>query len=1122
MRCSDYRRISADSPSIQGIIRNPFLLRLFIEAVPGIVAQGTPLDHVTRYSLYEAFIQQWFVREVGRKSPSEQEALGVSKGDPASVVSMFELLSVLLASEMVKSNVLSVSFESWESVVVTPFGPGDTWHPPHASLWRAVQAQARSWLEHDRNRLEFQYASWSTWEQEAFTRRHGLATGDPSAYSLFILKKRLRMFDHAVESFATTCPLRRVGSEVQFIHKSILEFLHARLLVLAAGSPDLLPVRAQRTAIALNMTAHRLLAEPEVLVFLADWRHTSYLGSTSSALRVRETLLHLVASSASASSASLDSVSSNAASVLNWMGEPMDHLQWQGVMLEGADLSRASLINTSLVGAGLSGSRLDNALLLGTDLREAELENVTFTNQVSMSLPSFYGAMAWHPVTPGLMIVGVAHTVEVWNVTLGQKVGPAFVGHQGWVECVAAAVVLETVVVASGSRDGSVRLWHDNGATLAVLHGHAIAIRALAFYGTWLSSGAEDGDVRVWSLQEHKEHCRPHPGSRSYVYAVAMFATITGDVIVAAGDRDGVIRLSDISTCLPWGPDLVGHDGAVRTVAAGGVQPSGGFLLASGGLDGTVRLWDAAQGTQIGLWQLWDGVSAVAFGRLSPTSPLLLASGALDGVVRVWDVASAVLVREPFAGHAAQVAAVCFGQLERGGPVTLVSGGLDSTMYVWSLESSRQKGEPVWGHSQMITWIAAARGDALRGVVATTSVDRSIRLWNVTAWSVEPVGRPLRGHSEWVTSAAFGELPGGVQVLATASGDGTIRVWQVPAGVSQGEPIVGHVGEVTCVTFVGPSHPGGGTLLLVSSGIDGTVRLWDAGTGRPVREPWSAHVGHARVVATPHTPSSFDIIASGGQDGAVVLWSAMTGTMVGQRMMGHSGTVWCLAFDFEGALLASAGSDSTIRLWNVSSQAAIGLPLIGHVSWVRSLAFASSTGIQNLHSLVLWSVGQDSRIRQWNVTSGRENVDAGSIMGFAGLGGLRSVVVPWDGMAVTGGDVGALVVWHTPSQSLRAVSRSNRQRLGAKGARVTTANAGHLRVLAGHGCMEDCQAMLHYPEVGHCNVLTTFSLLVGACIGGSTASQVPCWVCVLGAVPPWACGRSVVIRLCIRRAGPGV
>jgi WD40 repeat protein len=145
-----------------------------------------------------------------------------------------------------------------------------------------------------------------------------------------------------------------------------------------------------------------------------------------------------------------------------------------------------------------------------------------------------------------------------------------------------------------------VRLWETpTGRPLATLEGHTGAVWSVALSadGRLLASGSFDGTVRLW--ETHFASLKAHLGGPS-----------------AAGGRL-------LAT-------LKGHSGGVRSVALS----ADGRLLASGGLDGTVRLWETPSGRPLGTLQ---GHTGAVWSVALSANACLLASGGLDQTVRLWE-----------------------------------------------------------------------------------------------------------------------------------------------------------------------------------------------------------------------------------------------------------------------------------------------------------------------------------------------------------------------------------------------------------------------------------------------------------------------------------------------------
>src|SRR5207249_813914 len=97
---------------------------------------------------------------------------------------------------------------------------------------------------------------------------------------------------------------------------------------------------------------------------------------------------------------------------------------------------------------------------------------------------------------------------------------------------------------------------------------------------------------------------------------------------------------------------------------------------------------------------------------------------------------------------------------------------------------------------------------------------------------------------------------------------------------------------------------------LASGSHDSIVRLWDLQTGQ-LRKTLVGHSGSIYSVAFSPDGST---LASGSADKTIKVWDCSTGRLL-ETIVGHSDAVLCVAFHPFKQLIASGSSDKTVKIW---------------------------------------------------------------------------------------------------------------------------------------------------------------------------------------------------------------
>ena len=306
--------------------------------------------------------------------------------------------------------------------------------------------------------------------------------------------------------------------------------------------------------------------------------------------------------------------------------------------------------------------------------------------------------------------------------------------------------------------------------------------------------------------------------------------------------------------------DLRGHRGAVRQVA---FQP-GGKLLASIGIEPSIRLWSLETGRQIrklapkslivergnAPTMMSRDEEAIAF---SPDGKLL-AEAAVEGrrgLIQLWDVDAGKPLRL-VAGGAPNVRTVVFSPDGKLLAANMRDGlRSDHKISLIDVKTGRET--------------AALRGDRLAASLLAFSPDgktlvsagaRRIHIWDVPARKLRHV---ISTHKKTILSLAFS--PDG-EHFASSDADENIRIWNAATGKLDRE--IEHEQEAVRALAYSPS---GRTL--ASAGDNTTVKLWNPKNGKLRDTLW----GHSEAVTTVAFQPDGSLLASGSRDGSIEVWA---------------------------------------------------------------------------------------------------------------------------------------------------------------------------------------------------------------------------------------------------------
>ncbi len=491
--------------------------------------------------------------------------------------------------------------------------------------------------------------------------------------------------------------------------------------------------------------------------------------------------------------------------------------------------------------------------------------------------------------------------------------------------------------LAAGDSEGQVRIWNVyNGQCVATFTGHEGDVRHVVYSadGKKVASAGVDGAIRFWEA----EQLRPAGEPIEFGGEKGGLSVDTSGALVAAVNDRAEIGVWRIASAEPVLQHVLGQAGRAKAVCRAGFVPGRGRLV--GSYSNTITIWDSAtwaKSPEI------EGAHREAIGDIcfAPDgSTMATASG--DGVVHLWRVEPGGL--EPGASLSGRRGYASVLDISADGR-TLVTGGSEGAISLWEAaprQCARRLPDTDFSvhaaeYSPDGRWLAVCGG--------TDNKIPELRIWDTRTWELK---YQETAHAEVITTAAFG--PDG-RTLYSAGLDSTIRRLDLETGETEELGSLG--GEVSSITI----SADGRWLARASNEEDGVVRVWDVRARRWAGE-FTEHKG--RVAQVRFSPDG-RWLASCSRDGTVVLRDMSTGEH--RTPLVHDQEVRSVCFSPDGRKLATGADNGIIRRWDVRT-GELERQWEGHRQAVFDMRF-------HPNGKLLVSASRGGEIRLWDGASGR-------------------------------------------------------------------------------------------------------------------------------------------------------
>ncbi|CAH1268879.1 APAF1 [Branchiostoma lanceolatum] len=543
--------------------------------------------------------------------------------------------------------------------------------------------------------------------------------------------------------------------------------------------------------------------------------------------------------------------------------------------------------------------------------------------------------------------------VKIWDVSqdaetssdIFRSVQPSYLferavlrGHVGAVQCV--AISQDSKLVVSGGWDNLVFLWNaKKGRCVRKLFHVSYGIMSVVFCKQSIVACARDNVVCRWvgltADDQTKRTVVRGPSARWLSYPAVMLPNEAK--IVSGCPEDERYRQWDKTGRQSCGN--CGHpSGSVLTAIAVSCD---GSTLVSASTTGTVTALNLTRSKHhvthyvthkevVARSELKKQTSAITILETGTEGHAVFLTGDVQGAVKMWhthkgaDVVRYVKDRFEVLG-AALGQITCFCNLSRH---LAVSGSGGGTLAVWDVRERRRR--DCWeAHDAVVTDVVTTDGGGRQTIlsvpntrlVLSASLDRTIKLWFVSASSYQPLHLMFLPR-DCPPARRLAAAPNGCHFV-TGSVDNKLRAYDANTFELVKEYPSDYYG-VNCVGFTADGRE------IMCSYSGSFLGVWDFNTGECVsanrdnterRSDTWCHF--SAVVPTPSQIGS--VVITGDTQNKLTAWDYVTGDVKhclhvpNRKLRRCSQEVTCVAVTSDGGRIVSGSADKTLRVWSIVS-----------------------------------------------------------------------------------------------------------------------------------------------------------------------------------------------------------